>query len=639
MIWQPKRNFQQSQQSHQQQSSSVQRKTRRKASLPPLGLKNLGNTCYLNSVLQCLTYTPPLANYCLSNQPHSSICKSPPPLNCPFCILEKRIFRSLTLDTPATVDSPLRIHNSLSIFSDQFQLYRQEDAHEFLRYVIDACHNSCLKLNKLVGDTSGETVVKDIFGGELRSQVKCLSCGGESNKNDEFMDISLDLFQISSVNDAMQRFFQPEVLNGTNKYKCDNCDKLVVAKKQMSILKAPNVLVIQLKRFEGILGGKIDRDIAFEECLVLSNYMSKESQDPHPEYSLFGTIVHAGHSPESGHYYAYIKDTMGRWYCCNDSFVSLTTLQEVLTQRVYILFFTRTNQRPRPNKSSPLTIGVKPRNGHNAEPPKEAASLKSVSTRTHTPEKVIPTISKNGEHSSSSRVKFDFKALKSKELHGNGNGNISSNGNGGNYMDSKKVKDVEKILKERPLVTNSNGANINGSCNALQPETKPISQLPHGNGKTLGINVQPMKTEKSIDGGLEIMLAKDRRPDSSIASQNEDSSTISGCKRKILDNESSYSSSPDGNQATVEHMKEKLVKDASSHLRSCGWYNEVYGFMHAKKRLCAQTGGYTTNDIEPKKSLIEEAREMFKPKVPASLKAHLIDCLKSFYHSKPLLDA
>lgn len=38
------------------------------------GLDNLGNTCFLNSVLQCLTYTPPLANFLLSNQ-HSNSCK------------------------------------------------------------------------------------------------------------------------------------------------------------------------------------------------------------------------------------------------------------------------------------------------------------------------------------------------------------------------------------------------------------------------------------------------------------------------------------------------------------------------------------------------------------------------------------
>ncbi|CAM8951990.1 unnamed protein product [Rhodiola kirilowii] len=300
---------------------------------PPLGLRNQGNTCYLNSVLQCLTYTPPLANFCL-NHLHTSHCdialEGCKKRDCAFCIIEKRIARSLS--TELTLDTPAKINNCLRIFADHFRCGRQEDAHEFLRYVIDACHNTCLKLKKLSGKggelLNDNTVVKEIFGGALQSQVKCLSCGNESNKVDEIMDISLDVVRSSSVKDALHKFFQPEVLDGNNKYKCENCKKLVAARKQMSILQAPNVLVIQLKRFDGIFGGKIDKDIAFEEVLVLSSYICKATKDLHPDYKLFGTIVHSGYSPESGHYYAYVKDAMGRWYCCNDSFVTLSSLQE-----------------------------------------------------------------------------------------------------------------------------------------------------------------------------------------------------------------------------------------------------------------------------------------------------------------------
>lgn len=68
--------------------------------------------------------------------------------------------------------------------------------------------------------SGANTVMKEIFGGALLSQVKCLSCKGESNKTDEMMDISLDLFQCSSLNDALGRFFQSEVLDGNNKYSC-----------------------------------------------------------------------------------------------------------------------------------------------------------------------------------------------------------------------------------------------------------------------------------------------------------------------------------------------------------------------------------------------------------------------------------
>lgn len=146
--------------------------------------------------------------------------------DCPFCLLEKRIVQSLRVDH--ALDAPLKIQSCLRIFAEHFRCGRQEDAHEFLRYVIDACHNTCLRLKKLRrkgGDTpvsgSGNTVVKEIFGGALQSQVKCLSCGSESNKVDEIMDISLDVLHSNSLKDAMQKFFQPEVLDGNNKYKCD----------------------------------------------------------------------------------------------------------------------------------------------------------------------------------------------------------------------------------------------------------------------------------------------------------------------------------------------------------------------------------------------------------------------------------
>lgn len=61
------------------------------------------------------------------------------------------------------------------------------------------------------------------------------------------------------------------------------------------------------QRFEGEFGGKIDKPIALEEFLELSSYMCEKSKYPRPEYKLFGTVVHAGFSTESGHYYAYIK--------------------------------------------------------------------------------------------------------------------------------------------------------------------------------------------------------------------------------------------------------------------------------------------------------------------------------------------
>ncbi|KAI3465979.1 hypothetical protein Pfo_022642 [Paulownia fortunei] len=312
---------------------SLLKSSNRKHGAPPLGLRNLGNSCYLNSVLQCFTYTPPLANFCLRFL-HSSKCDL-------GAANEKK--------GESVLDAPSKINSCLRIYAEHFRTGRQEDVHDFLRYVIDACHNTCLRLKGCCQDCRNSC--KEIFGGTLQSQVKCLSCGAESNNVDGIMDIK-----------ALQKFFNLEVLDGNNKYKWI---RIGGSKEQMSILQALIVLVIQLKRFEGMLGGKVDEPIAFDKILVLSSYMCKASQmrlhvitfiricklyllaGCTSWYNLFGTIVHSGFSPDSGLYYAYIKDAIGRWYCCNDSYVSMSTLQEVLSEKVYILFFSRAKQRPR----------------------------------------------------------------------------------------------------------------------------------------------------------------------------------------------------------------------------------------------------------------------------------------------------
>ncbi|XP_022749360.1 ubiquitin carboxyl-terminal hydrolase 25-like [Durio zibethinus] len=692
---------------------------------PPLGLRNLGNSCYLNSVLQCLTYTPPLANFCLRSQ-HSSFCDasaSKKPRDCPFCILEGWITRSLTLDL--TLDAPSKIQSCLKIFAEHFRFGRQEDAHEFLRYVIDACHNTCLRLKKLRRNGSegggggeavnGNTIVKEIFGGALQSQVKCLGCGGESNRVDEIMDISLDILNSGSLKEAMHKFFQPEVLDGNNKYKCENCKKLVAARKQLSIRQAPNILVVQLKRFEGIFGGKIDRLVTFEEVLVLSSFMCKASQDPQPEYNLFGTIVHSGHSPESGHYYAYIKDAMGRWYCCNDSFVSLSNLQEVLSEKVYILFFSRTNQRPGSVSTTFSCNGAKPRDSNGIEASKvlKAVQLKPVQTKPCVEQSSQKD--KVGKLSSTPRVKFNISEKPGpKKLPVTGNGkvdfhkiqNVAVNGvskdsihmeknekcvlslKNGNGIDKSRKVDAVGSVKSQPFAlangssTKSDPFVVNVSKSMAvggQVDTALFNACDSGRKKisenTCDISGLKRKSEDScnVSGPCNFSGLKRKLEDSCNFSvpkrKSEASCDISGPKRKSEDScdksgpmtktkDSCVNSEPNRklkdscdfsmpmgkfcillsqdaqSRAEVENVKEMLKKEASSVLRSCGWYYNVYSFMNLRKQSYALEIGSTISGNDLEKKLIAESKATFIPQIPESLKEELIKLLQSFSLTK-----
>lgn len=611
---------------------------------PPLGLKNLGNSCYLNSVLQCLTYTPPLANFCL-NHLHSSLCDSAVDRKreCPFCILEKRIVRSLSMDL--TQDAPSKIQSCLRIFAEHFRLGRQEDAHEFLRYVIDACHNTCLRLKKLRrkgnndNGPSTTSVVKDIFGGALQSQVKCLSCGAESNKTDEIMDISLDVLHFNSLKQALQNFFQPEVLDGNNKYKCDNCKKLVSARKQMSILQAPNVLVIQLKRFEGLYGGKIDKLIAFEEVLVLSSYMNKASQDSHPEYNLFATIVHSGYSPESGHYYAYIKDAMGCWYCCNDSYVSLSTLQGVLSEKVYILFFSRTNARISPPSKAFASHNVKNRdcNGNNtSKNPRTALPVKTRHTKQnveHSSGMDTSTISKVDKVPSSLQIKSNsFEKTVSKRVLATGNGKLDVHKN---QILEKNGDVVGKSEKGTPSLANSNGFSINKRVDAADSvngfvsanENDKLQNISGNSGKVDLYEGNVVKSRMTAEGRSnfhEVHNGGVKCPPG-----------VSGVKRKSQDKGSCILLAQDAHSlAKVAEFKDGLKKEASLVLRSCGWTDRLYIFMHSRKRLCAQKSGDPPSSNDSKKSFIADAKQSFISQIPESLKEKLIERLKSFSQEK-----
>ncbi|QHN96680.1 hypothetical protein HN51_044459 [Arachis hypogaea] len=633
--------------------------SQKRKSGPPLGLRNLGNSCYLNSVLQCLTYTPPLANFCLRFQ-HSSLCDSSSSSssnsnssNCPFCILEKQIARSLRVDL--THDAPLKIQSCLRIFAEHFRCGRQEDAHEFLRYVIDACHNTCLRLKKLRrkggGDGGAEngagggssTVVKEIFGGALQSQVKCLCCGYESNKVDEIMDISLDVFHSNSLRDSLQKFFRPEVLDGNNKYKCDSCKKLVPAKKQMSILQAPNILVIQLKRFEGILGGKIDKAVAFEEVLLLSSFMCKASQDPLPEYKLFGTIVHSGYSPESGHYYAYIKDAMGRWYCCDDSCVTVASLQEVLSEKVYILFFSRTTQRPALVNDSLVSNGVKPHhsNGSQAsESAKVEAPLKAVHSKSNSEQstwKDMPRVSKISKGPSSSRVKFDINgnsASKRSPAPATVNGKVDISKNQLVVINGhvKDTVSLENGKKDPPSLPARNGS-VKNKVDVGDRFKRKDSALTNGSTDIHSVDMHFAKSDPTVDNNRSTVTTGKGPENFKQESNGHGEPKILG-KRKVQDTSSILLAHDGQSRTEVEELKDILAKEAKSALRSCGWTENVFNFMRSRKRLRAQEAGHITGADEIRRSLIRDAKGAFLSKIPESLRKDLIERLRSFSQDK-----
>ncbi len=105
----------------------------------------------------------------------------------------------------------------------------QEDSHEFVRYLIEAMQAACVGARKLPPGVAETSFVSRVFGGRLRSQIKC-ACGRDSNTYDPFLDLSLEIVRAGSVDKALARFCATEVLDGENKCVVSRVERFITAR-------------------------------------------------------------------------------------------------------------------------------------------------------------------------------------------------------------------------------------------------------------------------------------------------------------------------------------------------------------------------------------------------------------------------
>ncbi|BAT78430.1 hypothetical protein VIGAN_02110400 [Vigna angularis var. angularis] len=363
-----------------------------KVELCPFGLINCGNSCYANAILQCLAFTPPLTAYLLQGL-HSKSCAHKK--WCFTCEFERLILKSK--DTKSSV-SPMSIISHLQNIGSQLSNGREEDAHEFLRHVIDTMQSVCLMEAGVNASGSLEedtTLMGLTFGGYLRSKIKCMKCGGKSERQERMMDLTVEIEgDITTLVEALQRFTSTETLDGENKYHCVRCKSYEKAKKKLTVSEAPNVLTVALKRFQSGKFGKLNKPIQFPEILNLAPFMSGTS-DKSPIYRLYGVVVHLDtmNAAFSGHYVCYVKNIQNRWFKVDDSVVTAVELERVLTVGAYMLLYARCSPRaPRLIRNRILSSDSKCKVSGKTF----ATKARYISTNSGVPEHVNSSISPDG---------------------------------------------------------------------------------------------------------------------------------------------------------------------------------------------------------------------------------------------------
>ncbi|XP_077532279.1 ubiquitin specific protease 32 isoform X2 [Haemaphysalis longicornis] len=185
------------------------------------GLNNLGNTCFMNAALQCVSNTRPLTQYFI-NEKHLYELNRINPLGMKGHIAKRYgdLVHDLWSGTSKTV-APLKLRWTIGKYAPRFNGFQQHDSQELLAFLLDGLHEDLNRVQEKpyveLKDSAGRpddevareawenhalrnrSVVVDLFHGQLQSTVTCKVCGHTSVRFDPFNFLSLPLPMESCV--------------------------------------------------------------------------------------------------------------------------------------------------------------------------------------------------------------------------------------------------------------------------------------------------------------------------------------------------------------------------------------------------------------------------------------------------------
>ena len=270
-----------------------------------VGIRNEGNTCYINSLLQMLYHLPSFRNavFQTPSKPYRD--------DLVFC-LQKVLYN---LQESAESVSAKYLMECLEVDQDE----GQQDVHEFSYMFMS-------KIESAFSASPSQSFLSSLFTGKTETSIECIHVAYTSHTvTEEFTDLQLSVSDATNITDSLQKLVH-EQLMGENQFDAGEYGKQD-ANRMVKFQVLPPVLQIYLKRFQYLHGNtkKLNTKFEFPDDLDLSKYLITPGN---AKYRLFAILVHRGVS-QQGHYFSFIKTNLSEWFKFNDKSVDKVTSEQV----------------------------------------------------------------------------------------------------------------------------------------------------------------------------------------------------------------------------------------------------------------------------------------------------------------------